>query len=71
VVALLIDGFWTEELNPFGPVHEYDAPVTVLAVKFKVEPAQIGPLLLAVGADGPGLIVTVALPSVPQQPLAD
>ena len=57
VVALVIDGFWTEELKLLGPDHEYVAPDTVVAVKFNVEPAQIGPLLPAVGTEGMALTV--------------
>ena len=44
----------------------------VLAVKFNVEPSQIGPLLTAVGADGTGFTLTVvdAGDDEPLQPLA-
>ena len=28
VVALERVGFWSEDVNPFGPVHEYVAPAT-------------------------------------------
>jgi hypothetical protein len=35
----------------------------VLAVRFNVEPSQIGPLLPAVGAAGVGLITTAIVPS--------
>src|SRR5450759_2795247 len=52
VVALAIDGFWTADVKPFGPVQLYVAPATVEAVRLSVEPAQIGPLLPAVGVVG-------------------
>lgn len=45
------------------------APVTVLAVKVNVLPAQIGELLLAVGAAGIALTVTLVVPTEPPQPL--
>jgi hypothetical protein len=41
-----------------GPVHEYVAPATVLALRFIAEPVQTGLLLLAVGAAGVGITVT-------------
>ncbi len=40
----------------------------MLAVKFKVEPAQIGELLDAVGAAGTGLTVTETVPAGPVHP---
>jgi hypothetical protein len=48
-----------------GPVHAYVVPDTVEAVKLKVAPAQIGPLLPAVGGKGPDATtwpVSVSLP---------
>ena len=56
-VAALIDGFWTVEVNPRGPVQEYVAPVTAVAVKFKAVPAQIGELEPAV-VTGAGITAT-------------
>ena len=41
----------------------------LLAVKFNVEPAQMGLLLPAVGAAGIGLTVTLTIPAGPVQPL--
>lgn len=41
----------------------------VLAVKLKVCPAHIGPLLPAVGAAGGGLTVTLVIPGRLEQPL--
>src|SRR5579862_7236762 len=61
-VALVIDGFCVAELNPLGPVQLYVAPDIVGALRFNVCPAQIGPLLPAVGALGIALTVIVALP---------
>ncbi len=51
-------GFCAEEANPFGPVQEYVAPVAPDAVRASVPPAQIGPLLPAVGAAGGAWTVT-------------
>ncbi len=59
VLAFIIVGSSNSEVNPFGPVQLYIAPTTVLLVKFKVLPAQIGLLLLTVGAAGDGVTVTV------------
>ena len=57
-VALEIEGFCADDVKLLGPVHAYVAPDTVLAVKFKVDPAHIAPLLPAVGALGIVLTVT-------------
>jgi hypothetical protein len=64
----VIFGFWEEEVNPFGPVHEYEAPATLLAERFSVLPAQMGLLLEAVGAAGIGLTVTATVPAGLVQP---
>jgi hypothetical protein len=56
------------DVKPFGPVHVYVAPGTVLAVRFRVELAQMGLLLPAVGAAGMGLTVTVTVPAGPVHP---
>ena len=61
VVAPTIDGFCEEEVKEFGPVHEYVAPATLLAVRLSVEPAQIGELLDAVGGAGVGFTVTAVV----------
>ena len=68
VVALVIDGFWAELLNELGPVHAYVAPVTVGVERFKVLPAQIGPLLEAVGVDGIAFTVALVVPVDDVQP---
>jgi len=64
-----IEGFCDADEKLLGPVHEYVAPATVLAVKLSVEPSQIGLLLLAVGAVGIGLTVTAVVPAALVQPL--
>ncbi len=63
-----MDGFCAVEVKPFGPVQAYVAPATVEAVRFSVLPAQIGPLLPAVGAAGVGLTVAVVVPAAEVQP---
>ena len=40
VVALAIVGFCRLDVKPFGPVHEYVAPLTVDALSEIVPPAQ-------------------------------
>ena len=69
VVALVIDGFWDEELKLLGPDHEYVAPDTVVAYKFNVEPAHTAPPVLAVGAEGIALTVAAVVPAEEVQPL--
>jgi hypothetical protein len=59
VVAPTIDGFCAVDEKEFGPVQAYVAPATVEAKRFSVAPAQIGPLLEAVG--GPGVALTVKI----------
>ena len=54
--ALGIVGFCDEELNPPGPVHEYDAPLMEPAERDIEPPAHKGPLFEATGAEGTGLI---------------
>jgi hypothetical protein len=51
---LAIVGFWRLDVNPFGPVHEYAAPVTDPAVSASVPPAQRGLLLPMLGTTGFG-----------------
>lgn len=62
--TLEMEGFCNVDEKLLGPLHEYVAPVTVLAVRFNVEPAQTGLLLLAVGVAGVGITVTVTLAGV-------
>ena len=68
MVALGIVGFCTFEVKPFGPVHEYVAPATVVAVSEIVPPSQYGPPLFAVGVLGIGLTVTVVVPAFDVHP---
>ena len=67
-VAFGIDGFWSVDVNPFGPVQLYVPPSTVLAIRFKVVPARIEPLFPAVGATGRVLTVAVVDPAGDGQP---
>ena len=62
-------GFCSEDENPLGPVHEYVAPATLLAVRFNVLPSQSGLLLDAVGAAGVTFTTTVTVAGVLAQPL--
>ena len=59
VVALEMLGFCALLMKPLGPVQAYVAPATKEAVRFKVCPAQMGPLLAAMGGFGLALIRTV------------
>jgi hypothetical protein len=56
-------GFWTDEVNPPGPVHEYVAPATLGVVRFNEAPTQRGPLLAAVGVAGLAFTTTVVVPA--------
>src|SRR6185503_11654463 len=49
VVALARVGFWSADVKPFGPVHEYVAPPTVGVVSWIVAFSQYGPLFDALG----------------------
>src|SRR5689334_22341106 len=69
VVALLLVGFCSDDVKPFGPVHEYVAPATSAVESEMVWPAQYGPPLLAVGVAGIGLTTTLVLPAADVQPL--
>jgi hypothetical protein len=53
--AFGIVGFCDEELNPPGPVHEYDAALIAPAESDKELPTHKGPLFEARGAKGRGL----------------
>jgi hypothetical protein len=68
-VAFGIDGFCSDEVNPFGPVQLYIAPAIVEALSCNVLPAQIGPLLLAAGGAGAALTTAVVVADVEVQPL--
>jgi hypothetical protein len=67
-VALLRVGFWSEETNPFGPIHEYVAPATVGVASAIVPPAQYGPPFVAVGVAGVALTTTFVVPAADGQP---
>src|SRR5947207_3336234 len=69
VVALVRVGFCSAEVKPFGPVHEYVAPLTVGVDSEIVAPSQYGPPLLAVGVAGVGLTTTFVVPAALVQPL--
>ena len=56
-------GFCNADEKLFGPVQLYVAPAILLAVRFKVVPAQTGLLLPAVGATGAGSITTDVVPT--------
>jgi lambda repressor-like predicted transcriptional regulator len=62
-------GFCAEEVKPFGPVHEYVAPLTVGVESEIVWPEQYGPPLLAIGVAGVALTATLVLPAAEVQPL--
>jgi hypothetical protein len=57
-VAFGIDGFWADEVKPFGPVHAYVAPAIDAAVSASVWPAHRGALLPAVGTGGGARMAT-------------
>lgn len=55
-------GFCVASVKLFGPVHAYEAPEIVLAVRLMGVPRQTGELLPAAGAEGVSLIVTETVP---------
>src|ERR1043165_7817060 len=69
VVAFAFVGFCSAELKPFGPVHAYDAPLTVGVESVIVAPAQYGPVFDAVGVAGVALTTTLVVPAAEVQPL--
>jgi hypothetical protein len=69
VVAFARVGFWSKDVNPFGPVHEYVAPLTNGVLSWIVAPSQYGPPLVAVGVAGAGLMTTFVVPAADVQPL--
>jgi hypothetical protein len=58
-VTLAIVGFCNAEVNPFGPVHEYVAPLTAGVERLSVDPTHNGLLLVTVGVDGDGFTAAV------------
>ena len=69
VVAFVRVGFWSAEVKPFGPVHEYVAPATVGVESAIVAPSQYGPPFEAVGVAGVALTTTLVVPAAEVQPL--
>jgi len=69
VVAAMV-GFWDEEAKLLGPVQLYVAEATVAVPKERKAPTQSGPLLVAAGIAGIGLMVVVVIPAGLGQPLA-
>src|SRR5204863_299970 len=67
VVAFVRVGFWSAEVKPFGPVHEYVAPATVGVESAIVAPSQYGPPFEAVGVAGVALTTTFVLPAAEVQ----
>jgi hypothetical protein len=67
--ALVIAGSRSEDVNPFGPVHEYMAPTTAGVLREIVPSSQNGPLFDADGAAGMGLIATLTGVASFTQPL--
>src|SRR5436309_6328436 len=69
VVALERVGFWSADVKPFGPVHEYVAPGTVGVESEIVAPSQYGPPFDAVGVAGIAFTITFVVPAAYVQPL--
>ena len=69
MVAFARVGFCNEEMNPFGPVQAYVAPVTVGVERLIVAPSQYGPALLAIGVAGVALTTTFVVPAADAHPL--
>ena len=70
-VAAGLVGFCSAEEKPFGPVHEYVAPITAGVESEIVAPAQYGPPLLALGVAGIALTATFVVPAAEVQPLTE
>src|SRR5213075_3059288 len=69
VVAFVRVGFCNDDVKPFGPVHEYVAPLTVGVFSWIVWPEQYGPVFDAVGVAGIGLTTTLVEPAAEAQVL--
>ena len=63
VVAARTAGFCSAEEKPAGPFQEYVELPTVLEVRLRSDPEQIGELLPATGAAGVGFTVTDTVPA--------
>jgi hypothetical protein len=68
VVVPEMEGSSDVEVKPFGPVQLYVPPATVLAVRFSVEPAQIGVFDPSVKVVGVVFTVTTVVPAELGQP---
>jgi hypothetical protein len=68
VVAFVLVGFCDDDVNPFGPVHEYVAPLTVGVESEIVAPEQYGPPFDAVGVAGIVFTTTFVVPAADVQP---
>jgi hypothetical protein len=55
------DGFCKVELKPEGPLHDHPVAPVLLADRFTVPPAHIGPSLVAPDEVGAALTVTVVV----------
>ena len=62
-------GFCVVAVKLFGPVQEYVAPATVLAVRLSTCPEQIVLLFDATGEAGGRFTTTEVVPTGPVQPL--
>src|SRR5205823_9874699 len=69
VVALARVGFCCDDVKPFGPVHEYVAPLTNAVESEIVAPVQYGPPFEALGVAGVALTTTFVVPAAEVQPL--
>ena len=67
-VAFARVGFWSADVKPFGPVHEYVAPATAAVESWIVAPSQYGPPFEAVGVAGIALTTTFVVPAAEVQP---
>jgi len=68
VVAEERVGFWSADVKPFGPVHEYVAPLTKGVESEIIAPAQYGPPFEADGVAGVALTTTDVEPAAEVQP---
>src|SRR5213075_1415595 len=68
VVALERVGFCCDDVKPFGPLHEYVAPLTNAVESEIVAPSQYGPPFDGVGVAGVALTTTFVVPAAEVQP---
>jgi len=68
-VTLPIPVFCADAVNPLGPLHVYEAPAIVLALRVRLSPVHTGVLLDAAGAAGVGLTVTLTVDEELPHPL--